>query len=43
MMEIGLMLDFRELLLERVLRGILHRRVECRVNRKAAVIYLVLR
>ena len=41
MVKIGLMLDFRELLLERVLRGILHCRIKRRVNGKPSIIHLV--
>ena len=43
MMEIGLVLDFCELSLERLLRGILHGRIERCVDKKPAVIDLVLR
>ena len=43
MMEIGLMLDLGELRLERLLRGVLHGRIERRVNKEAAVVDLVLR
>ena len=42
MMEISLALDFRELGLERLLRGVLHDRIERGVNKEAAVIDLVL-
>ena len=43
MMKIGLMLDLRELRLQRLLRGVLHRRIERCVNRESAVVDLVLR
>ena len=42
MMEIGLMLDLRELCLERLLRSVLDSRIERGVNREASVIDLVL-
>ena len=43
MMKIGLALDFCELSLERLLRGILHSRIERRVNKESAIIDLILR
>ena len=42
MPKIGLALDFAQLRLERVLRGILHGWIERRVNGKPTVIHLVL-
>ena len=42
MMKIGLMLDFGELRLERVLCGVLHGRIERGVDRHTTVIDLVL-
>ena len=42
-MEIRLMLDLRELLLERLLPRILHCRIERRVDREPAIVDLVLR
>src|SRR4029450_5582448 len=39
MMEIGLVLDFCELSLEGLLRGILHGRIQGCVNKKTAVMY----
>ena len=42
MMKIGSMLDFGQLRLKRILRGVLHGRIERGVNEKAAVIDLVL-
>ena len=42
-MKIGLMFDFGELFLQCVLRGVLHGRIERRIDRQAAIIDLVLR
>ena len=42
MMKIGLMLDFGELCLQRVLRGVLHGWIKRGVDRQTAVIDLVL-
>src|SRR5260370_12341886 len=42
MMKIGLALDFCELRLERLLRGILHSWIERRVNKESAIIDLIL-
>jgi hypothetical protein len=41
-MKIRLVLDFCELRLERILRGVLHGWIERRVNRQPAIIDLVL-
>ena len=40
--EIGLVFDLAQLRLQRILRGVLHGRIERRVNGKPAVVHLVL-